>query len=430
MLKEEQMREKKKKILKLGRVFLIVMVLITFFSKSMNSWLLPNVVADKVASGKIKQEIIAEGTVKPTEVASVYGNETYKISKLHKQAGDTVEKGDLIYSIDAGDFVKQMDDLKLDYAIVENEYRQLENDRATLINDEKEQLDEAYKTAKAECKKLEAKVDQQKELYEIGAITRSDYEEKKELLDAEKQKELELAKAVANYTENISSKLQNLELSLENKALKLQKIDNEIVAVEEALSNEGILAEGKGMLIEINYKAGDKTNTQLPLYQWVADESGVVVEFEVDGYWGEFLALGDEIKIEYADEKIDAFIISSQKRSEGDFIFSAEPETMIALNSSVEIKMRLAVGDYNALVPSASIFNDSKGESYVYVIENEAGAFGDKFIIEKRYVTIGNHNDENTGILSGLNANDPIVLYSDSVLADGAEIDVEEDRSK
>ncbi|MBQ7926842.1 MAG: HlyD family efflux transporter periplasmic adaptor subunit [Lachnospiraceae bacterium] len=87
-------------------VFLVVMLILTFFSNTIMNYSLPQVATDYVNSGTITTKIRGTGTVTSVDPYSVIlGDEdapatTRKIQKLMVQVGDTVEKGDVLLMLD------------------------------------------------------------------------------------------------------------------------------------------------------------------------------------------------------------------------------------------------------------------------------------------------------------------------------------------
>lgn len=87
-------------------VFLVVMLILTFFSNTIMNYSLPQVATDYVSSGTITTKIRGTGTVSSVDPYSVIlGSEdapatTRKIQKLMVQVGDTVEKGDVLLLLD------------------------------------------------------------------------------------------------------------------------------------------------------------------------------------------------------------------------------------------------------------------------------------------------------------------------------------------
>ncbi len=102
-------------------IFLAVMLVLTFFSNTVMNMSLPEVSAQYAAAGNVSEQIRGSGTVTAGQNYDVVVNETRKISGVFVKAGDAVEKGDVIYTLDGQESTelstaeKTLRDLELAY---------------------------------------------------------------------------------------------------------------------------------------------------------------------------------------------------------------------------------------------------------------------------------------------------------------------------
>lgn len=84
-------------------VFLTVMLLLTFFSQTIMNYSLPEVATQYVQSGSITAKIRGSGTVESGDPYEVKVTETRKVASVAVRAGDTVQKGDILYYLEDKD---------------------------------------------------------------------------------------------------------------------------------------------------------------------------------------------------------------------------------------------------------------------------------------------------------------------------------------
>lgn len=128
-------------------IFLAILLVLTFFSNTIMNWSLPEVAAQYVNSGTITTRVRGSGTVTANETYQVSINETRTIQSVAVKVGDTVEPGDLLFTLADSESTEleetqtALDDLELAYqkAVINattadyaKENRDIQNARAAL----------------------------------------------------------------------------------------------------------------------------------------------------------------------------------------------------------------------------------------------------------------------------------------------------------
>ncbi len=91
----------RKEIIKtIAIVFLAVMLVLTFFSNTIMNMSLPQVSVQCAESGEVNEQIRGSGNISAGKSYSVKSDETRVVSAVHVKVGDTVNKGDVIYSLE------------------------------------------------------------------------------------------------------------------------------------------------------------------------------------------------------------------------------------------------------------------------------------------------------------------------------------------
>jgi len=84
-------------------IFLVIMLILTFFSNTILNHSLPEVAAQYVQSGSIEARIRGTGTVAANETYDVTLNQTRKIRSVMVRVGDEVRVGDLLLTLESVD---------------------------------------------------------------------------------------------------------------------------------------------------------------------------------------------------------------------------------------------------------------------------------------------------------------------------------------
>lgn len=144
-------------------IFLIIMLLLTFFSNTIMNYSLPEVSAKYVGEGTLSEQIRGSGTVEASSTYEMKIDETRTIASVEVKVGDEVKKGDTLYVLEDKES-KELDEAKkaLDTERQTLDELQLDYDKAMLktgVDYSKEQLDIAnqeddIKLAKEDLSKL------------------------------------------------------------------------------------------------------------------------------------------------------------------------------------------------------------------------------------------------------------------------------------
>lgn len=116
-------------------IFLAVLLVLTFFSKTIMNASLPEVAAQQAASGAINARIRGSGTVEASEVYNVTIKQTRKVASVLVKTGQEINVGDTMFVLEAED---------------SDELKQAETDLETLQQSYDKSLIEAGNTASQE----------------------------------------------------------------------------------------------------------------------------------------------------------------------------------------------------------------------------------------------------------------------------------------
>ena len=84
-------------------IFLSVMLVLTFFSRTIMNHSLPEVATASVTSGSINARIRGTGSVTAGDSYEVVVNQTRKVETVYVKVGDKVETGDVLFVLSDAD---------------------------------------------------------------------------------------------------------------------------------------------------------------------------------------------------------------------------------------------------------------------------------------------------------------------------------------
>lgn len=280
------MKERKDKIKNVAIIFLIIMLLLTFFSNTIMNYSLVEVSTQMVSSGKITSKVRGSGTVEASETYAVTISESRKIATVEVKTGDTVQTGDTLFTLEDAksselqEAEKTLASLKKDYetaalqsGLTINELEAIEQGTTTSLKDKMNQLsslqaavdnaEAAVTAAQAKVNDLEtrktaaegATVDtsaEQKALDDANSA-KTDAENKVSLLtiDVENNK-------YNSYTDDQISALKGDEKKAYKKFLELK---DELTQAKKDLENCETAVTKATAALESKKESGDSSNT-------------------------------------------------------------------------------------------------------------------------------------------------------------------------
>lgn len=147
------MKERKDKIKNVAIIFLIIMLLLTFFSNTIMNYSLVEVSTQMVSNGKITSKVRGSGTVEASETYAVTISESRKIATVEVKTGDTVQTGDTLFTLEDAksselqEAEKSLASLKKDYetaalqsGLTISELEAIEQGTTTSLKDKMNQL--------------------------------------------------------------------------------------------------------------------------------------------------------------------------------------------------------------------------------------------------------------------------------------------------
>lgn len=247
-------------------IFLVVMLLLTFFSNTIMNYSLPEVSAQYVRGGTLSEQIRGSGTVEANQSYEVKISETRTIASVDVKVGDEIEKGATLF---------------------------------TLEDKESAELDEAKKNLESEQQKLDdLQLDYDKALLKIGV----DYS-KENLSISNQEDDIKLAR------EDLS-KLADYQAAYEKAKTKTKDCETAVKDLEEQLS--AFASEDYASLGSSYY---NKISTAKASME-EAEKSKTTTEEKIKEYESDIAAGGNQDAINAAKKAIDDKLLEIDQTSE------------------------------------------------------------------------------------------------------------------
>lgn len=290
-------------------IFLVVMLLLTFFSNTIMNYSLPEVSAQYVRGGTLSEQIRGSGTVEASQNYEVKIDETRTIAGVEVKVGDEIEKGATLF---------------------------------TLEDKESAELDEAKKNLEAEKQKLDdLRLDYDKALLKTGV----DYS-KENLSIANQEDDIALAK------EDLS-KLADYQAAYEKAQNKTKDCESAVKDLEEQIS--AFSSEDYASLGSSYYNMISSAKTSME----DAEKSKGTTEEKIKEYEAEIASGGNQEAISAAKKAIDDKLLEIDQATEN-MMLETDADKQIAYQQSID-RMRLELDhlqdDYNSALSKSSTYS-------------------------------------------------------------------------
>ncbi len=399
-------------------VFITAMLVLTFFSRTINNFTLPKVTYEAPASGALIKEVSGTGIVEANSTRELYVSSSMKVTGVMADVGDSVKEGQMIMTLDTKDIKNKLED-ELD------KYAQKKLLLEELVEAGKPEnlvsLDKAVQIARQSVERAQKNYSSSKSLYEAGAITAIDLADAEENLGNAKL-DFEIAK------NNKDKAINSNKRSIESTKLDISMAERKIAELTMEMNMGAVTAPCDGVITELYYSAGMTANASQPLYRIADTGGGFQFVASVNISAADYIEPSDEAQI-FINSLNDRIIqgkvnqiINNQHHIgvKRDIVIDIPPDGLKGGEiGTADIKKN--IGSYNVLVPNSAVGQDNKGY-FVYVLKEREGPLGKEFYVETVSVDIGDSDNTRTVVFSGINALDKVISDSDKPLDNGSPV--------
>jgi len=331
---------------------------------------------------RIATENKVTGKISADNEATIMIGSTAKCTAVYAQAGDTVEAGDILCTLDLGSSLATYNAARIGYESAVQAY-----------NDQKGILDRQVKLASDNVANTKA-------LYNIGAASK-----------------LEVDQAEINYQSalaSMNSALAQLEAGIQNAKSGVEQLD---VVMENVDPEGNVIAPQSGTLVTMNAAEGAFVTSSMPLAVIDgADQMKVIAS--VSETLVPKLSAGDTatVSVSAADKTFEAMIRSVERSANMQTLLYTVVLTVPADVSGLlsgmfaDVTFHTDSSDNAIVVPTQAILTKNDIQ-YVFVVEENAAKYVE--------VETGLTGSGITEVLSGLSQGQQIVTVGQAYLADG-----------
>lgn len=444
-------------------IFLIFMWLCTLISKSIYASRLPMVTTCGIESKYIEHVVEAEGIVEAGAKLPVTALGGLRVVAVSVQAGDRVEEGDLLFTVDLEDMKEIMAQQELDRqktqlqidAILYNrelaqEKKELEEARAredydalaryqdTLVGRAAEnvaQAEEALDELQAENRAHEddwKKEDgEQKTEEEIEAERKAREEEEERLkqeLQAAAYAEADAKWNRDNAVKDAGRKVEDV-ISEEDQDAALAVYQAEAEGIQEKLSAYQAVLDGggkitapmSGMVTDVYVQAGGRV-PDTASFLLADDEAPYQFCVTLTKEEKTYVNLSDDVKLKLGDRKeVNARVdyLAENENAPGSFTARIQlPEETGAPGQSGTMTCAKAGEKQSCCIPLLALHED-QNKSYVYVAGEREGILGTEYYVEEINVSVVDKNDKFAAVEGALTEESRIIQSADKEIKRG-----------
>lgn len=341
----------------------------------------------EVTSDTIATENKVSGKIAADNETSIYVASSVKCTAVYVQAGDTVQAGQKICTLDLDSTLSSYNAANISYDSAAQSYQ-----------DQKAILDKQVQLAQDNLNNLKA-------LYEIGAASQLEID----------QAELSLQQAEAGRT----STLAQLEAGMQSAKSNVEQLST---LLEDVDSQGNVVAPTAGTLVSLNAVENAFVSPSMPVAVIDGPEQ-MKVTVSVSEALVPKLAIGDEaeVTVSAVDATFTAQIRSVEQTANAQTklytVTLTVPADVSGLLSGMfaDVTFRTNASENAVVVPTEAILTSGE-EQYVFVVENDTA----KYVP----VTTGLTGNGVTEITSGLQPGQQLVTVGQAYLSDGAPVRV------
>lgn len=445
-------------------LFLIFMWLCTLISKSVYASRLPMVTTCSMEPKYIEHVVEAEGIVEAGAKLPVTVLGGLRVAQVFVQAGDRLEEGDLLFTVDLEDMMSIMADqeltcqktqLQIDTILHNRELAQekkaLEEARAredydalaryqdTLVGraaenvaQAAEALDELQAENRAhedDWKREDGETKTEEEIEAERKAREQEEERLKQELQAAAYAEADAKWNRDNIIKDAGRKVEDTvseedeDAALAVYRAELADLQERLTAYQEILNRDGkMTAPLSGMVTDVYVQAGGRVPDTASFL--MADDE-VPCQFRVPLTKEDktYVNLGDEVKLKLGERReINAAIdyLEENENAPGSFTALVRlPEETGTPGQSGTITCAKAGEKQPCCIPLAALHENPQGSCFVYVVGEREGILGMEYCVEEINVSVVDKNDKFAAVEGAITAESRIIQSADKEVQRG-----------
>lgn len=478
----EQFRksQRRKDIIKnITIVFLLILLALTFFSRTIMNYTLPQVATHVVAQGEVSPRIRGQGTAEVDDPYNVMMAQSRQIKRVAVRVDQKVKRGDVLYYLEdnesedlrtarqelaslQSDYTKKLFDGSLsDYDITRlraGNYRSDDQMQAELgsANRRLEAATKEAASAKAALDKLAASTDTSgggtAAVASTGTVKGDEEDEDDDGFDpspsgdggsSSKKKskaERDLEKATnrnidAEAELEIAKSLQEKVVNSISSELELKSLQNQITLaqakvtkLEEENIGATIVSPVDGTVTSLTYSSGETAAADSSAAIIRIDGKKLTVSFSVTKEQAQKLQVGDEAEPQNYWEYDDDFkavlrqITADSSDPQNSRLLKFEIDSAaVSAGDNVQLQIAESSKTYDLVVPNSAVRNDSNG-TFVLVLKTRQSPLGNRYIVSRESVKVLAKDDTNSAISGAIGSYTYVITTSTRAVTSGDQV--------
>jgi len=268
MINNDYMKIGKNKAKTIFKVFIVFILIFSFFSKSFLAWTLPRVTIEKVDSGSLLKVMRSEGQVLRKRKYELYYDITVRILEINTDKYEEVSKGEVLMVLDTTPLEKQIKNLNVELNKLDLALDRVQISRNnTLLGLKSESLDRLIR----ELNQSKENFDSQTIIYESGGISKNELLNWENSYNVSKENYEKQIESNLKSNELIKNEILGIDIQIEEYNLSIMTIKEEIISLEEDIESCIVKANEDGIIEELPYSKGMLINSSTPLYVLSSD---------------------------------------------------------------------------------------------------------------------------------------------------------------
>ncbi len=347
----------------------------------------------------VSTENRVSGTVTSDEETSIYVAVTAKCTAVNFEAGDTVEKGDVICTLDLGSTLANYNAARISYDSAAASYEQ-----------QKEVFDLQLAVFDKQIALAEKNVSDTKQLFAIGAASQLEIDQAELQLESAR---LQRASTVAQR----DSTLSQLRAGMESTRANLEQLG---LVMDDVDSRGNVIAPASGTLASLTAVEGSYITANYPVAV-ISNAEQMKVTVYVSEALIPKLAVGDaaHVSVSSAGAEFTGVIRSMDQTANMQtklysVVLSVPPDLEgLVSGMFADVTFFTETSEGTIAVPSEALLT-ANGEQYVFVVEQ-----GPQNTAVRTPVTTGLTGNGVTEVLTGLSEGQKLVVAGQQYLSDG-----------
>lgn len=360
--------------------------------------------------GAVVTSVPASGIVNPKNEVLLLSPSSSIISRILVAPGSHVTKGDVLISLDPKATLQEIEALKDQLGIMENDLQKNRlNARSVRVD-----LDYNAEVKNLKISSLKTEIVDQEQLLKVGGISPALFEQtKQELVLAEKD--------LRTTQEKNSIRLKQLEADENGLLLQIEMRRKDLQTKMNLLDQLNIKAPSNGIILSINGNEGEKVDRDKLLVR-MSDLSNYKIKSSIDNKYVEDLKTGGDVFAIVENARLKGKIgsvspVLTDKKINFDVFLEYSDFKKLIPNMEVELMIITHQRDSVLRIEKGAAFNKNKYQD-VYVVRNGKAM--------KVRVETGLVGTDYIEILSGLDKGDRVIISDVSAFRRRKEVDFNE----